>query len=102
MPQATKLGHVRNLSKFKLKTEIGKPSVFEAERKIMPLISLDAMFKTITEQQAQIKELKEQVSQLESMLKNQNAEALTQELMELLSKYPEKLDNPIIASIDLH
>jgi small-conductance mechanosensitive channel len=69
---------------------------------IMPLISVEAMLKTIAEQQVQIKELREQVTQLELMLKHQNQVNLAQELVDLLSKYPEKLENPIIASIDVH
>ena len=68
----------------------------------MPLISVEAMFRTIAEQQVQIKELKEQVAQLELMLEQQNQANLAQELVNLLSEYPEKLQNPIIASIDVH
>ncbi len=68
----------------------------------MPLISVEAMFKTIAEQQAQIKELKEQVAQLEFMLDYQNQANLARELVNMLDEYPEKLQSPIIASIDVH
>jgi hypothetical protein len=76
--------------------------VINALEMFMPLISVDAMLKTIAEQQTQIQELKEQIAQLHFMLEKQNAMSLTQELLELVKKYPEKLDNPIIGSIDLH
>lgn len=68
----------------------------------MPLISAEAMFKTIAEQQAQIKELQEQVAQLELMLEHQNQATLAQELVNMLDEYPETLHAPIIASIDVH
>ncbi len=68
----------------------------------MPMIPLEVIFRTITEQDTQIKMLKQQIAQLEAMLENQNQENLTQELKMLVTEYPEKLQNPIIASTDLH
>ena len=68
----------------------------------MPLVSVEAMFKTIAEQQLQIKELQEQVMQLESMLEQQNQTSLARELVNMLQDYPGKLQTPIIASIDVH
>jgi hypothetical protein len=69
---------------------------------VMPLFSVDAMMKTFAEQQAQIEELKEQVAQLEILLEHQNQTNLALELLTVLNDYPDKLENPIIASIAFH
>jgi len=68
----------------------------------MPIISMEAIFKTIADQEAQIKELKKQVSFLESLLKNQDRIKATQELVVFIQDYPETLDQPMIVSTDIH
>lgn len=68
----------------------------------MPKISMEAIFKTIAEQDVQIKELKKQVSFLESLLKNQDKIKAAQELVAFVQDYPEKLDQAMIVSTDIH
>lgn len=69
----------------------------------MPLVSLETMVKTIADQQTQIKQLTEKVTQLEMLLAEGRERYLVQELVELVRDYPEQLANhPIIASLDKH
>ena len=68
----------------------------------MPIISMEAIFKTIAEQDVQIKELKKQVSFLESLLKNQDKIKAAQELVAFVQDYPEKLDQAMVVSTDIH
>jgi len=68
----------------------------------MPMLFMETIFKTIAEQDMQIKELKKQVSFLESLLKNQGKIKAAQELVVFVQDYPEKLDQPMIVSTDIH
>ncbi len=68
----------------------------------MPMISLEAIFRTIADQDEQIQELKEQVAVLQSQLENRNKEKLTRELVELVDDYPETLHFPIVESTEIH
>ena len=68
----------------------------------MAIISMEAIFKTIAEQDVQIKELKKQVSFLESLLKNQDKIKAAQELVAFVQDYPEKLDQAMVVSTDIH
>ena len=63
---------------------------------------MEAIFKTIAEQDVQIKELKKQVSFLESLLKNQDKIKAAQELVAFVQDYPEKLDQAMVVSTDIH
>lgn len=68
----------------------------------MPMISMEAIFRTIHEQDAQIKELKQKIAVLESLLQNQKRIELAEELVKLVRDYPEKLPNPMVVSTDFH
>jgi hypothetical protein len=68
----------------------------------MPITSPEAMRNTIAEQQAEILALKEMVAQLQFLIENQNTNMLVRELGSMIIDFPEKLKNPIIASINLH
>ena len=64
--------------------------------------ALKEEIKTIAEQDVQIKELKKQVSFLESLLKNQDKIKAAQELVVFVQDYPEKLDQAMVVSTDIH
>lgn len=68
----------------------------------MPMISLNALLKTVAEQDAQIKELKNQIVYLQSLLEHQDRIRLAQELVDLVKQYPEALHYPIVASTETH
>ena len=68
----------------------------------MPITSPEAMRNTIAEQQAEILALKEMVAQLQFLIENQNTKMLVRELGSMIIDFPKKLNNPIIASINLH
>lgn len=68
----------------------------------MPMISINALFNTIAEQDAQIKSLKAEIDQLQSLLKNQQRSDRVQALVELVKDYPEKLHYPIVLSTETH
>lgn len=68
----------------------------------MPMIPVEAIFRTIAEQDAQIKELKQQIIQLKCLLEEKNQQNLVQELAGLVNDYPEKLQNPLIVSTEIH
>ena len=57
---------------------------------------------TIAEQEDEILALKEMVAHLSSLLENQNTKMLARELGMMINDFPEKLNNPIIASINWH
>lgn len=66
------------------------------------MIPVEAIFRTIAEQDAQIKELKQQIIQLKCLLEEKNQQNLVQELAGLVNDYPEKLQNPLIVSTEIH
>ncbi|WAR46581.1 hypothetical protein [Methylomonas rapida] len=68
----------------------------------MPMISLEALLKTVAEQDAEIKELRKQLSHLEALLKNQDKMKIAWELVEFVQDYPGKLHYPIVASTEVH
>ena len=68
----------------------------------MPMISMNAMLITLAQQEAQIKELKDQIAMLQSLLENHQRIRLAQELVDLVKQYPDKLYYPIVASTERH
>jgi hypothetical protein len=68
----------------------------------MPLTSPEAMRNKIVEQQAEIETLKAVVAQLRSFIENQKTIMLARELGAMITNFPEKLENPIIGSINSH
>ncbi len=68
----------------------------------MPMISMNALLKTLAEQDAQIKELKTQIVQLQSLLEHQDRIKLAKELVDLVRQYPGALHYPIVASTETH
>jgi hypothetical protein len=68
----------------------------------MPMIALDTLLRTITQQNQEIDELKSRIAELESLLSIQTEEALAGELAALIFEHPEDLENVIIASTDYH
>lgn len=68
----------------------------------MPMISMNALLNTLAQQELQIKELKQQVAVLQSLLEQQQRIRLAQELVDLVQQYPDKLHYPIVASTERH
>jgi hypothetical protein len=68
----------------------------------MPIIPVEALLRTISEQRTQIDELMLRIADLEFLLEMQNEEALAAQLAELLMEHSEKGDYAIIASTDFH
>ncbi|MGD0958250.1 MAG: hypothetical protein ABSB19_00435 [Methylomonas sp.] len=68
----------------------------------MPLVSIEALLRTLAEQQDEITELREQVTELEYRLENHNTEMLTQELEKMLDGHANQTGGSIIASIEMH
>jgi len=68
----------------------------------MPMISVDALLRTIAEQNEQIQQLNEQIRVLQHQLEHQHRLKLAMELVELVRQYPDKLHYPIVASTETH
>lgn len=68
----------------------------------MSTMSLEALLRTVSEQEAQIVELKRQVVWLQSLLENQRRLHLAQELVQMVCQYPDKLDRPMVVSTEIH
>lgn len=68
----------------------------------MPMISIEALLKTVAEQDAQIQELRKHVTYLEALLKKQDKIKMAFELVEFVQDYPKKLHYPIVASTEVH
>ena len=68
----------------------------------MPLVSLEAMFNVINEQQTQIRELKERIAMLEALLQDRDTMIRARQLAEMVNEHPETTKHSLISSTEVH
>ncbi len=68
----------------------------------MSTMTLETLLQTVAEQEGQIAELKSQLIWLQALLENQRRLHLAQELVQMVSQYPGKLNCPMVVSTEVH